>query len=106
MSFIVIFKYNNFNKNSNAKNIDLPLDKVPTLQPDYKKSLGLLTAYKVSDANGEVSKLSILDTRNVNDMTIYQIKVTNIAPLNDGSFVFEAYKKKKEDILIKVKLKK
>jgi len=47
----------------NVKNIDLPLNKIPAKHSDGHG--GYLTAYKISDATGEVEKDNIFDTRNV-----------------------------------------
>jgi hypothetical protein len=67
---------------------------------------GFFTAYKVSDDTGEVSKISILDTRDVQGTAIYQFKPTRVVNTGPSTFVFEAYKKKKEDVLVKVALEK
>lgn len=46
----------------NVKNIDLPLNKIPTKHSDGHG--GYITVYKVNDNSGEVSKNNIFDTRN------------------------------------------
>ena len=85
----------------NTKNLELPLDAVPDLHIDGKG--GFLTAYKVNNKTGETTKISLLDTRDVKGMEVYQFMTSRIVPLALGhEFVFEVYKKKKEDILIKV----
>jgi len=83
----------------NEKNIDLPIDEEPAMHVDGQG--GFLTAYKITDRTGEVKKITVLDTRNVEDFALHQFhtyRVMNTAP---GTLVFESYKKKKEDILIK-----
>ncbi|HTJ52894.1 MAG TPA: hypothetical protein VL443_25745 [Cyclobacteriaceae bacterium] len=87
----------------NEKNIDLPVTKVPAVHIDGQG--GFLTAYVVDDKTGDFNKMSILDTRNVKGMEIYQFTPRRIEKTSPTSFVFEAYKKDKEDILIKVDLK-
>lgn len=85
----------------NVKNIDLPLDAAPAEHIDEQG--GFLTAYKVNDKTGETTKTSLLDTRDVKGTEVFQFMTNRIVPLTrENEFVFEVYKKKKEDILIKV----
>lgn len=88
----------------NKKNLELPLNKIPTGHVDGMG--GFLTAYKVNDASGSVSKMSILNMRDVQGTEVYQFMIDRIIPLSNNEFVVEMYKKKKEDILIKVTLDK
>lgn len=88
----------------NVKNIDLPLDKIPALHTDGQG--GYLTAYKLSDDSGEVSKSNIFDTRNLTDkIAAHQFDTDRIIKIAEDEFLVEVYKKKKEDVLIKVKIK-
>jgi hypothetical protein len=87
----------------NEKNQNLPLDQSPARHSDGAG--GIFTAYKINDSHGEMSMFPIFDTRNVNGIPIYQFTTSRIRPLSPGKFVVEAYKKKKEDVLIKVTLK-
>lgn len=85
----------------NIKNLDLPPDKEPALHQDGQG--GFLTAYKVTDS-GDVSRISILDTRDVQDIELFQLGVNRIVGVGPHTFVMEAYKKKKQDILVRVEL--
>jgi len=88
----------------NVKNINLSLDKIPALHTDGMG--GYLTAYKVNDATGNVSKGSILDTRKVKaKLAVHQFSNNRVVKTAEDEFVVEVYKKKKEDVLIKVKIK-
>lgn len=88
----------------NVKNIDLELDEVPALHSDGHG--GFLTAYKVNDETGAVSKDNIFDTRNVEDkLDVHQFSNNRVIKTADNEFVIELYKKKKEDVLIKVQIK-
>jgi len=88
----------------NVKNINLPLDKIPALHIDGMG--GYLTAYKVNDATGDVSKGSILDTRKVKGrLAVHQFSNNRVVKTAEDEFIVEVYKKKKEDVLIKVKIK-
>ncbi|MBI5541618.1 MAG: hypothetical protein HY951_16280 [Bacteroidia bacterium] len=90
----------------------LYIDNVKNMQLDTDESAkqhingmgGYLTAYKLNDATGEASKFSILNTKNVNGIEIFQFSINRLIPISLHSFVFEVYKKQKEDILIKVTL--
>lgn len=87
----------------NVKNIDLPFDKIPAMHTDGAG--GYLTAYKINDSTGEVAKGSIFDTRNVaEDLAVYQFSNNRVIQTADDEFVIEFYKKKKEDVLVKVKI--
>jgi hypothetical protein len=87
----------------NVKNINLPLDKEPKVHQDG--SGGYLTAVKIADADGALTKGSVLNSRDVEDFNIYQFSTERIVKTSENSFLLEVYKKKKEDIMIKVDLK-
>ncbi|BDS15572.1 hypothetical protein [Aureispira anguillae] len=88
----------------NIKNLDLGLDERPARHMDGLG--GFFTAYKVPDGNGKVSKVSIFDTKDVKDgLKIYQFSVDRILEVSSDEFIMEAYKKGKEDVMIKVKVK-
>lgn len=102
------YKYFNANNNhyiiflDNVKNIDLPLDKEPKVHSDGQG--GYLTSVKISDADGTLTKGSILNSRDVEDFKIYQFSTNRIVKTSESSFLLEVYKKQKEDIMIKVNL--
>ncbi|MGB0886659.1 MAG: hypothetical protein ACPGSL_00940 [Vicingaceae bacterium] len=81
------------------KNLDLNLVDVPYRAGEF------LTAYKINYETGETSKISLFDYRIVKKQKIYQFSLSRIITTADDEFVFEVYKKKKEDLLIKVNLK-
>ena len=104
--------YSYFNSNGyhyivfldNVKNINLELDQIPAQHSDGQG--GYLTSYKIHDSTGAFSKGSILDTRNVTDkMEVFQFNNDRIVKTADNQFVLEFYKKRKEDVLIKVDIK-
>lgn len=88
----------------NVKNIELPLNKVPALHKNGAG--GYLTACKINDVTGDVSKGSILDTRRLTDkIAAHQFNTDRVIKTSDDKFVVEVYKKKKEDVLIKINIK-
>ncbi|RZJ72505.1 hypothetical protein [Flavobacterium sp.] len=87
----------------NVKNIDLPVDKVPAMHNDGHG--GYLTAVKIDDKTGDISKGSILNVREIEDYKLKEMSMEKMMHTSNDSFMFEAYKKGKEDIMIVVKLK-
>lgn len=86
----------------NEKNRTLAKDKAlsPTLHIDGQG--GFLTAYGIDDESGAAVQETILDTRNVNGVEVYQFSPTRLVSPLPNTLVFEAYKKKKEDVLVKI----
>lgn len=82
----------------NVKNLNLPLDKEP-----FSSGADLIIA-KVSN-DGTVSKEFILNTTEINGFKLHKFAMNRFLKTSEKSFVFEAYKKDKEDIMIKVDLK-
>lgn len=104
--------YSYFNANGNhyliyldnVKNFDLPLNKRPAMHMDGKG--GYLTAVKINDQTGELVKGSILDFRRIKgDIVAYQFNTDRIVKTKDNEFFVEVYKKKKEDIFLRVEMK-
>jgi hypothetical protein len=87
----------------NVKNINLPVDKTPALHTDGQG--GYLTAVKISDTDGSFTKGSILNSRDAGDFNLEKMKMDAVIKLNDNTFFIESYKKRGEDILLKVILK-
>lgn len=86
----------------NVKNIDLPIDKTPARHTDGKG--GYLTAVKIADNDGSISKSSILNGRDIEDFQMHQFSVNRVFKTSEDTFMLEVYKKKKEDVMIKVKM--
>jgi len=86
----------------NIKNLDLSPTDVAEYHVDGAG--GFLTTYKVNMINGDIKKISLLDSRDVKGMKIYQFSTERISSNSNDEFIFEVYKKQKEDMLIKVKL--
>lgn len=84
----------------NVNNLKLSLNQSPELS--IKGKNGYLTAYKVQDSDGKVEKIPILDLKNINGMEVVKFYISKIIPISISSFLFEVYKKDKEDILVKV----
>lgn len=87
----------------NVENLELPFDEAPASYSDGRD--GHLTAYIVDDSNGEVQKELILDMRDAKGVRLYQFQPSKIMKISETEFIFEAYKKKKEDVMVKISLK-
>ena len=87
----------------NIKNIDLPKDKVPATHTEGHG--GYLTAVKI-DNNGEYTKGSIMDLRNVKgNLELSDFDKDAIIADSENNFYMEFSKSRKEDVLVKVELK-
>ena len=104
MSFQYLFNNNNHYVVylDNVKNIDLPLNKFPERHSDGHG--GYLTCVKINDKDGSVTKGSILDVRGMEEFNLHQINMDRVFQTSENSFMMEAYKKKKEDIMLKINL--
>ena len=87
----------------NVKNKDLGLDQRPKGHSDGQG--GFFTAYKLDDETGDISKVNLFDVRDVKGMEVYQFQINRIVQTSETEFVVEVYKKKKEDVMIKVRVK-
>ena len=88
----------------NIKNLDIAKDEVPATHQDGRG--GFLISYVLDDKTGNFTKTSLFDSKDVEGQKIFQFNVDRIQQINGSEFILEAYKKGKEDILIKVNLKK
>lgn len=84
----------------NFKNMELALDKVPANHADGAG--GFLTAYKINGEDGAVTKASIFNVKDVNGTAVYQFQTGRIFSTEPGQIMVEVYKKKKEDVMIKI----
>jgi hypothetical protein len=87
----------------NVKNIELSENKVPARHEQGRG--GFLTAYQINKASGSVKKLSILDTRDAQGFELFQFSPKRIVELGDDEFAVEFYIKKKQDVMVRIKIK-
>lgn len=87
----------------NVKNINLPVNKYPATHNSGQG--GFLTAYKINDKSGDVSKLSLFDLRDVKGIEVYQFNTGRIIQPSNSEIILELYKKQKQDILIRINIK-
>jgi len=87
----------------NVKNYNLAADQVPVKHTDG--SGGYLTAVRIEDKTGNFTKASILNSRDVEDINLERMKMDAILKTSDNTFILESYKKRREDVLLRVVLK-
>jgi hypothetical protein len=87
----------------NVKNIDLPLNKRPAVHRDGAG--GFLTAYSINNETGKVGKVSILNTKDAGGYKLYQFQTGRMLPVSENEFLVEFYKKGKQDLMVKIKVK-
>jgi hypothetical protein len=88
----------------NEKNKDLSPDEPPAVHADGRG--GFLTRYTIDDKTGDITKVYMVDLRDVKGIEVYQFWPGRTVLFGDDTFIFEAYIKGKEDILIKMQMKK
>jgi hypothetical protein len=66
---------------------------------------GFLTAAVIGDAAGEMKKLSLFDMKSVKGMPVFQFLTDRVVLLSSSTLAVELYKKEKQDVMLKVKLK-
>ena len=86
----------------NVKNKNLPINKVPEQHSDGRG--GFLTAYRVDDASGQTKKYSFFDVDDYKDMEFDQFTAKRVLSCGPNEFAVEFYKKKKEDVYVKVSI--
>lgn len=87
----------------NARNLNLPNDQAPRTHVD--NTFGLLTTFVVDDKTGDMSQQSILDMKDANGTKLYQFSPSRLLQIGKDEFLFEAYKKDEQDVLVKIRLK-
>ena len=87
----------------NSDNVNIANDQVPETYSDYKK--GYLTAVRIADAYGSYTRGSILNAKEVEDFKLHQISADRMMKVGDNKLLIEAYKKGKEDIIVKIDVK-
>lgn len=87
----------------NPKNLALSVDKLP--KPYGDGGHGLFCAWALEDATGKAEQKIMFDTKDVDGQyTIKQFSTDRLLRISEDLFLMEAYKGKKEDILIQVKI--
>jgi hypothetical protein len=65
---------------------------------------GYLVAYKVADETGQISKHRVLDIDSVHGHKVGHLSMNKLHQVSGNELIMEVYKKKKEDVILKIKL--
>lgn len=77
-----------------------------TVPKTYKdRSAGDLAVVRIDDATGTVKKGNVLNIKDVEDYRLHQISMSRNMKIAHNAFMMEAYKKGKEDIMVRIELK-
>jgi len=86
----------------NEKNFTLSPHETPEAHQDGQG--GFMTSAKINSETGELSKEHLFNMRDVNGVEVYQFTTSRVVNISDDTIAVEVYKKKKEDIWIRVGL--
>lgn len=98
------------------KSLDMDREGVFTFNENNLQILGLsnsqndkvdrsyLTSYNIDLLNGDVTKTTFFKPTEVNGTPIYQFSFDRIKCVDEGVYVMEVYKKKKEDLMIRLEI--
>jgi len=86
----------------NIKNEALEKDEAPAGHVDGAG--GVLMSTKINNGSGRSTKESLFNLRDVNGIEVFQFDTDRVVQISDHEIAVEVYKKKKEDIWIRVKL--
>ena len=86
----------------NKKNAEMKENSAPEKHMDGKG--GFLTAYKVDNATGDVSKHLLFDMDDLQGEEIFQFNTSRIFEPEPNIFFLESYMKKKQDKMIRIEL--
>ncbi|UOK42963.1 MULTISPECIES: hypothetical protein [Flavobacterium] len=104
------YKYIKGNENhyfvflDDEKNLNPIPDQEPEIYSDSAKKDCRLMVARLDDHDGSLSKKMVLDMQAVNNYELEQFAVNRVFCASDALFMFEAYKNKKEDVMVKVML--
>lgn len=85
------------------ENLNLPEIEAPTVHVDGKG--GYMTAARVDMQSGKITKTHLFNMREVNGVEVFQFSTNRIVEIDDDDIAVELYKKKKEDVWVRVRLK-
>jgi len=86
----------------NVKNASIGMDQVPVKHLDGKG--GFLSAYKLDNTTGDVTKHTIFDITDVKGIEAFQFNTSRIFDVSSNIFMLEVYMKGKKDTMIKMEL--
>jgi hypothetical protein len=83
-----------------SKDLDIRSDEPPTMKGDL-----LIVADRLNDATGSMERQAILNPDEVKGVKLYQLSMERLTRTSSGEILMEAYKKQKEDVLVRITVK-
>ncbi len=82
------------------RNVALAKDDTPTT-----KGEGIIMVDRIDEATGNVEREAVCDVNEVGGIKLYQLGLNRLIRVGDNELVMEAYKKSKEDVLVRIQVK-
>lgn len=82
------------------KNLTVPENDIPVL-----KGTPVVMVDRISEQTGVVTREIVVNTEEVKGIKLYQLAQDRVVRTSDSELLMEAYKKNKEDILLRIKVK-
>lgn len=83
-----------------SRNVEIAQDEVPEYKGDP-----IIIVDRINDDTGLVEREAILNTEEVKGIRLYQLGQDRMVRTGDSEILMEAYKKEKEDILVRIQAK-
>jgi len=82
------------------KNLAVPEDEIPVL-----KGVPVVMVDRINEQTGVVTREVVVNTEEVKGIKLFQLAQDRVVRINESELLMEAYKKDKEDILIRIQVK-
>lgn len=83
-----------------SKDLDIRSDEPPTMKGDL-----LIVADRLNEGTGSMERQAILNPDEVKGVKLYQLSMERLTRTSTGEILMEAYKKQKEDVLVRITVK-
>ncbi|MBK9765013.1 MAG: hypothetical protein IPO87_17125 [Flavobacteriales bacterium] len=82
------------------KNLTVPEDDIPVL-----KGIPVVMVDRINERSGVVTREVVVNTEEVKGIKLFQLAQDRVVRTSDSELLMEAYKKDKEDILLRIQVK-
>lgn len=85
---------------SKSKDLDIRSDEPPSMKGDV-----LVVADAIDESTGRMERHAVLNPDEVKGVKLYQLSMERLTRIGTGEILMEAYKKGKEDVLVRITVK-
>jgi hypothetical protein len=85
---------------SKSKDLDIRSDEPPSMKGDV-----LVVADAIDESTGRMERHAVLNPDEVKGVKLYQLSMERLTRIGTGEILMEAYKKGKEDVLVRIAVK-